>query len=482
MSTPAPPMTTLFEKEAPHPLADRLRPQRLADIVGQHHLLGPEGPIGRMVASRQLASMILWGPPGCGKTTIERLLAQELSKSGTDLAFEPLSAVFSGVADLRKVFEAAKKRRAMGQGTLLFVDEIHRFNRAQQDAFLPYVEDGTVILVGATTENPSFELIGALLSRAQVFVLRRLSDDDLETLLRRAEQHLGHASSASDARAMPTGEATLRRKALPLTEDGRAALRAMANCDGRFLFNLVEEIARLPAGNPLGPRELARVVQQRAPVYDKGQEGHYNLISALHKSLRGSDTDAALYWLARMLAGGEDPIYILRRLTRAAVEDIGLADPQAVVQALAAWDTYARLAGRRAGDRPMRDLSRHRAEIERCLHSVWRSPPDGARDRFADAADAHPQRADAADARPRLRQGLCLRPRHRGRLLRPELFPGRGHEAQLLSARRARLRARGQKAPRLLGQAASARGDIGMTNSSRPVLRRTCGLAALVRI
>jgi putative ATPase len=312
------PMSTLFESRAPHPLADRLRPQRLADIVGQDHLLGPEGPIGRMVASRQLASMILWGPPGCGKTTIARLLAH-----GTDLIFEPLSAVFSGVGDLRKVFEAARKRREMGQGTLLFVDEIHRFNRAQQDAFLPYVEDGTVILVGATTENPSFELIGALLSRAQVFVLRRLDDDDLETLLRRAEHHLGHS--------------------LPLTEDGRAALRAMADGDGRFLFNLVEEIARSPAKSPLGPQELARVVQQRAPLYDKAQEGHYNLISALHKSLRGSDTDAALYWLARMLAGGEDPIYILRRLTRAAVEDIGLADPQAVVQALAAWDTYDRL-------------------------------------------------------------------------------------------------------------------------------------------
>jgi putative ATPase len=311
-------MSTLFEKAAPHPLADRLRPQRLADIVGQDHLLGPEGPIGRMVARRQLASMILWGPPGCGKTTIARLLAH-----GTDLVFEPLSAVFSGVADLRKVFDAARKRRAMGQGTLLFVDEIHRFNRAQQDAFLPYVEDGTVILVGATTENPSFELIGALLSRAQVFVLRRLDDDDLETLLRRAEQHLGHS--------------------LPLTKDGRAALRAMADGDGRFLFNLVEELARLPAANPLGPQELARVVQHRAPLYDKAQEGHYNLISALHKSLRGSDADAALYWLARMLAGGEDPIYILRRLTRAAVEDIGLADPQAVVQALAAWDTYDRL-------------------------------------------------------------------------------------------------------------------------------------------
>jgi len=311
-------MSTLFETQAPRPLADRLRPQSLGDILGQDHLLGPEGPIGRMVAARRLASMILWGPPGCGKTTIARLLAQ-----GTDLAFEPLSAVFSGVADLRKVFEAAKKRREAGHGTLLFVDEIHRFNRAQQDAFLPYVEDGTVILVGATTENPSFELIGALLSRAQVFVLRRLDDAALEMLLARAEAHLGHA--------------------LPLTDDGRAALRAMADGDGRFLLNLVEEIDRLPREPLLGPRQLAELVQRRAPLYDKGQEGHYNLISALHKSLRGSDTDAALYWLARMLAGGEDPIYILRRLTRAAVEDIGLADPQALVQALAAWDAYDRL-------------------------------------------------------------------------------------------------------------------------------------------
>jgi putative ATPase len=311
-------MKTLFEGQAPHPLADRLRPRSLTEVVGQDHLIGPEGPIGRMVASRQLSSMILWGPPGCGKTTIARLLAQS-----TDLVFEPLSAVFSGVADLRKVFDAARKRREMGQGTLLFVDEIHRFNRAQQDAFLPVVEDGTVILVGATTENPCFELIGALLSRAQVFVLRRLDDDDLETLLERAEKHLGHP--------------------LPLSEGARIALRAMGDGDGRFLLNLVEEIARLPAENLLGSDELARLVQRRAPLYDKAQEGHYNLISALHKSLRGSDTDAALYWLARMLAGGEDPIYILRRLTRAAVEDIGLADPQAVVQALAAWDTYDRL-------------------------------------------------------------------------------------------------------------------------------------------
>jgi putative ATPase len=290
----------------------------LAEIVGQDHLLGPDGPIGRMVARRALASMILWGPPGCGKTTIARLLAD-----GTDLAFEPLSAVFSGVADLRRVFEAARKRREAGHGTLLFVDEIHRFNRAQQDAFLPYVEDGTVILVGATTENPSFELIGALLSRAQVFVLRRLDDAALETLLKRAEAQLGHA--------------------LPLTPDGRAALRAMADGDGRFLLNLAEELERLPQGPALGSQELAGLVQRRAPLYDKSQEGHYNLISALHKSLRGSDTDAALYWLARMLAGGEAPIYILRRLTRAAVEDIGLADPQAVVQALAAWDAYDRL-------------------------------------------------------------------------------------------------------------------------------------------
>src|SRR6201997_2268686 len=234
-------VSTLFETQAPHPLADRLRPRSLAEVVGQDHLLAADAPIGRMVANRKLSSMILWGPPGCGKTTIARLLAD-----GTDLAFEPLSAVFSGVADLRKVFDAARKRREMGHGTLLFVDEIHRFNRAQQDAFLPVVEDGTVILIGATTENPSFELIGALLSRAQVFVLRRLGDDDLEILLRRAEAALG--------------------RELPLTADGRMALRAMADGDGRFLLNLVEEIARLPADPPLDPAALARLVQRRAPL------------------------------------------------------------------------------------------------------------------------------------------------------------------------------------------------------------------------
>ena len=311
-------MTGLFEDQAPRPLADRLRPESLEAVVGQDHLLAAEAPIGRMVASGRLASMVLWGPPGCGKTTIARLLAAD-----SDLAFEPLSAVFSGVADLRKVFERAKERRVAGQGTLLFIDEIHRFNRAQQDGFLPYVEDGTVILVGATTENPSFELNSALLSRCQVFVLRRLSDEALEELAGRAEAEVGHP--------------------LPLDPDARAALVAMADGDGRYLLNLCEELLALPKAEALDTAALARVVQKRAPLYDKAQEGHYNLISALHKSLRGSDTDAALYWLARMLAGGEDPHYIARRLVRFAVEDIGLADPQALVQANTAWQAYERL-------------------------------------------------------------------------------------------------------------------------------------------
>ncbi len=309
---------TLFEQDAPRPLADRLRPQRLADVVGQDHLLGPQGPIGRMAAAHRLASMILWGPPGCGKTTIARLLAQ-----ATAMHFEPLSAVFSGVADLRKIFDAARKRRQMGQGTLLFVDEIHRFNRAQQDGFLPYVEDGTVTLVGATTENPSFELNGALLSRCQVFVLRRLEDASLDILMARAEDALG--------------------RKLPLDDTARQALKAMADGDGRFLINLAEELAALPEGAHLDTAGLSAAVEKRAPLYDKAQEGHYNLISALHKSVRGSDVDAALYWLARMLVGGEHPIYIIRRVVRMAVEDIGLADPQALNQAIAAWDAYDRL-------------------------------------------------------------------------------------------------------------------------------------------
>lgn len=308
----------LFEADAPRPLADRLRPAALSDVLGQDHLLGSDGPIGRMTADGRMSSMILWGPPGTGKTTIARLLAQS-----TDLHFEPLSAVFSGVADLRKVFAAAQDRRAGGKGTLLFVDEIHRFNRAQQDGFLPYVEDGTVILVGATTENPSFELNGALLSRCQVLVLQRLDDAALETLLARAE--------------------TERGRSLPLTDEARAAVRAMADGDGRYLLNLTEELMQLDPAEPLDPAALAQTIQKRAPLYDKSQEAHYNLISALHKSLRGSDADASLYWLARMLAGGEDPRYIARRLTRFAVEDIGLADPDALPQSIAAWEAYERI-------------------------------------------------------------------------------------------------------------------------------------------
>ena len=311
-------MTSLFESQAPRPLADRLRPSRLDQVLGQQHLLAADAPVGRMAASGRLSSMVLWGPAGCGKTTIARLLADV-----TEMAFEPLSAVFSGVSDLRKVFERARARRQDGQGTLLFVDEVHRFNRAQQDAFLPYVEDGTVVLVGATTENPSFELNAALLSRCQVYVLKRLDEEALEALIARAEQELGQP--------------------LPLQDDARAALIAMADGDGRYLYNMVEELAAYPADRPLDTQGLMQAVQRRAPVYDKAQEGHFNLISALHKALRGSDCDAALYWLARMLAGGEDPAYIARRLTRFASEDIGLADPQALSQALAAWDAYDRL-------------------------------------------------------------------------------------------------------------------------------------------
>lgn len=313
-------MSDLFQAagltpHAPAPLADRLRPQSLDEVVGQQHLLGPEGPIGRMAAAHRLASMILWGPPGTGKTTIARLLA----KAG-GYEFQQISAVFSGVADLKKAFEQARMRRAAGQSTLLFVDEIHRFNRAQQDGFLPFVEEGIVTLVGATTENPSFELNGALLSRCQVFVLKRLGEDSLDQLLQRAE--------------------VAESRPLPIDAEARSTLVAMADGDGRYLLTLAETLFSIGTDSPLNATQLGQFLQKRRPAYDKDREEHYNLISALHKSVRGSDPDAALYWLARMLEGGEDPLFIARRLVRMASEDIGAADPLSLLLTTAAKDAY----------------------------------------------------------------------------------------------------------------------------------------------
>jgi len=306
------------ENTAPRPLADRLRPRKLADVIGQDQVLGPEGPLGVMLASGSLSSLVFWGPPGVGKTTIARLLADE-----TDLHFVQISAIFTGVPDLRKVFEAARHRRANGQGTLLFVDEIHRFNKAQQDGFLPHMEDGTILLVGATTENPSFELNAALLSRAQVLVLERLDLAHLELLAQRAEQDLA--------------------RVLPLKGAAREALLEMADGDGRALLNLIEQVAAWKVSDKLDVEALTTRLMRRAAKYDKSGDEHYNLISALHKSVRGSDPDAALYWFARMLEGGEDPRFLARRITRMAVEDIGLADPNAQTHCLHAWETYERL-------------------------------------------------------------------------------------------------------------------------------------------
>ena len=304
--------------DGPRPLADRLRPQILADVIGQRQILGPEGPLSVMLAAKALGSIIFWGPPGVGKTTIARLLAQE-----TDLYFIQISAIFSGMPELRKVFETAKNRRDNGQGTLLFVDEIHRFNKAQQDSFLPLMENGTIVLVGATTENPSFELNAAVLSRAQVMVLERLATEDLELLAQRAETEAG--------------------RELPLEADARRSLLEMADGDGRSLLNLIEQVMAWKREQPINQATLSTRLMKRAAVYDKSGDSHYNMISALHKSVRGSDPDAALYWFARMLAGGEDPRYLARRITRMAVEDIGLADPQAQDICLQSWQTYERL-------------------------------------------------------------------------------------------------------------------------------------------
>ncbi|NYS26598.1 replication-associated recombination protein A [Rhodobacteraceae bacterium 2376] len=303
---------------APRPLADRLRPRALSDVVGQDHVLGPDGPLGAMLAAGTLGSLVLWGPPGVGKTTIARLLADQ-----GDMEFTQISAIFTGVPELRRIFDAARLRRQQGRGTLLFVDEIHRFNKAQQDGFLPHMEDGTIVLVGATTENPSFELNAALLSRAQVIVLERLTLAGLEHLAQRAEAELG--------------------RPLPLTAPAREALLEMADGDGRALLNLVEQVSAWKVPGKLDPQALGQRLMRRAAKYDKSGEEHYNLISALHKSVRGSDPDAALYWLARMLAGGEDPRYLARRITRMAIEDIGLADPQAQSICLHAWEVYERL-------------------------------------------------------------------------------------------------------------------------------------------
>jgi len=344
---------TLFSNRVKRPLADRLRPKKLEEVVGQAQVLGEDSPLGRMLHTGRISSFILWGPPGCGKTTIARLIAEY-----TNLYFEQISAVFSGVADLKRVFQYAEDRRAtQGKGTLLFVDEIHRFNKSQQDGFLPYVENGTVILVGATTENPSFELNAALLSRCQVFVLNRLTEENFEELLQRAEKEEGMK--------------------LPLDDEARAFMKTVADGDGRYILNLAESVwAYAKEGEIFDKEKLMKVIRSRAPVYDKGHDGHYNLISAVHKSLRGSDVDAALYWAGRMLVSGEDPRYLIRRLIRFSIEDVSLADPNAVVQAIACADTYERL-GSPEGDLAIMQLVAYlatapkSAAVYKAMHKVF---------------------------------------------------------------------------------------------------------------
>ena len=384
-------MTSLFaaaqlETAVQRPLADRLRPSALAEVAGQGHLIGANGALTRLLGSKSLGSLIFWGPPGTGKTTVARLLAHE-----TALHFVQVSAIFTGVADLKKLFEEARGRRAAGQGTLLFVDEIHRFNRSQLDSFLPVMEDGTVVLIGATTENPSFELNAALLSRARVLIFRALDASALEELLTRAE--------------------ALEGRPLPLDAGARENLARMADGDGRAALTLAEEIWRAARpGEIFGSAELADIVQRRAPIYDKAQEGHYNLISALHKSVRGSDPDAALYYLARMLDAGEDPLFLARRIVRMAVEDIGMADPQGVghCQRCQGCLRLSRHAGGGAGDCPGGGLHRHRPQIQRALCRLQGCAKAGQGQWLADAAQSDPQRADQADEGGGVWRGLPL--------------------------------------------------------------------------